>query len=243
MSPATRISAVRTTGIFCRPGCPARPLPKNVEHFDTVGEALVAGYRPCKRCHPLHEDGKGPTPSQWNTAPAVTIAVMDTPLGAMIAAATSHELVMLEFADRRMLATQFYRLERMLGCRFECAETPVLTSTRKQLNEFFAGSRDRFDLPLSIEGTPFQKLVWNELLRIPPGATRSYAEQARAIGRPEAVRAVARANGDNRIAIIVPCHRVIGSDGSLTGYGGGLWRKKKLLERELSNSSALQLSN
>jgi len=232
MSPATGINAVRTTGIFCRPGCPARPHPENVEHYDTVGEALVAGYRPCRRCHALHEGGQGPTPSRWNAAPPVSIAVMDTPLGAMIAAATAGELVMLEFADRRMLATQFHRLGRMLGCRFECGETPVLARTRKQLDEFFAGRRNAFDLPLAMPGTEFQQMVWNELLRIPAGTTRSYAEQARAIGRPEAVRAVARANGDNRIAIVVPCHRVIGSDGSLTGYGGGLWRKQRLLERE-----------
>ena len=90
----------------------------------------------------------------------------------------------------------------------------------------------RFDVPITTPGTEFQQKVWSELREIPFGITRSYAEQAKRIGQPAAVRAVARANGDNRIAILIPCHRVIGSDGKLTGYGGGLWRKQKLLEIE-----------
>ena len=229
-------NAVRTTGIFCLPSCPARPKPENVEHMETVGAALVAGYRPCKRCFPLHEAGRAPARSQRAVAPVVRLTVIDTPLGPMIAAATGEQLVLLEFADRRMLHTQFKRLGRLLGCTFERGDNAVLSAARAQLDEFFAGSRRDFDLPLLTPGTPFQRRVWSELARIPAGATRSYAEQARAIGQPEAVRAVARANGDNRIAIVIPCHRVIGSDGSLTGYGGGLWRKQRLLEREAARA-------
>ena len=101
-----------------------------------------------------------------------------------------------------------------------------------QLMEYFEGKRKGFDLPLVLPGTEFQIKVWDQLLTIPFGSTRSYAEQAVAIGNPKAVRAVARANGDNRLAIIIPCHRVIGSDGKLTGYGGGLWRKEWLLAHE-----------
>ena len=103
---------------------------------------------------------------------------------------------------------------------------------RRQLEEYFAGERQTFDLPLSPKGTAFERSVWSELSRIPYGATRSYAEIARAIGRPGAARAVGRANGANPIPIVVPCHRVIGADGSLTGFGGGLEVKSRLLEIE-----------
>ncbi len=222
------ITAVRTTRIFCRAGCPARPNPENVVHYDTAGEALLAGYRPCKRCHPLHAEGHAPA----RGAPVVKLAIVATPLGPMFAGALDGRLVLLEFGDRRMVPTQFKRLGRLLAGDFELGEDPVFAPLRAQLGEFFAGGRRGFDLPLHTPGTPFQRAAWDALLRIPSGATRSYADQAAAIGRPEAVRAVARANGDNRIAIIIPCHRVIGSDGSLTGYGGGLWRKQALLERE-----------
>jgi methylated-DNA-[protein]-cysteine S-methyltransferase len=103
---------------------------------------------------------------------------------------------------------------------------------RRQLEEYFAGRRRTFDLPLAPDGTPFEKTVWEELRRIPFGETRSYAEIARAIGRPGAARAVGRANGANPIPVVVPCHRVIGADGSLTGFGGGLEAKAALLELE-----------
>lgn len=105
----------------------------------------------------------------------------------------------------------------------------------KQLDEFFNGTRTEFDLKLNPSGTDFQKQVWNELLNIPFGKTRSYLEQTKKIGDPKAIRAVASANGKNPISIIIPCHRVIGSDGSLTGYAGGIWRKKWLLEHESPN--------
>lgn len=223
------IIGVRTTKIFCRPqGCPARPNPENVVPFETGAEALLAGYRPCKRCHPLHQEGKGPRQG----APVAYLAIIETPLGPMIAAVADRSLVMLEFGDRRMVPTQFKRLGHLLGCGFEVSEVPLHGKVRRQLGEFFGGKRRDFDLPIRAPGTPFQRSVWDELRRIPSGRTRSYAEQAAAIGRPAAVRAVARANGDNRIAIVIPCHRVIGSDGSLTGYGGGLWRKQDLLDRE-----------
>lgn len=101
-----------------------------------------------------------------------------------------------------------------------------------ELDAFFEGRSARFDTPLHQDGGAFSRAVWDELRRIPAGRTRSYAEIAQRIGRPTAVRAVARANGANQIALIVPCHRVIGADGSLTGYGSGLWRKQRLLEIE-----------
>jgi methylated-DNA-[protein]-cysteine S-methyltransferase len=105
-------------------------------------------------------------------------------------------------------------------------------ATRAQLTEYFAGARERFDLPLQLEGTAFQRRVWSALVEIPYGQTTSYGELARGLGQPDAVRAVGTANGSNPISIIVPCHRVIGADGSLTGYGGGMERKRLLLELE-----------
>jgi len=110
----------------------------------------------------------------------------------------------------------------------------------RQLVEYAAGKRTSFELALDLRGTPFQLAVWSWLQTIPYGETRSYAEQARAIGAPAAVRAVARANGDNRIAIVIPCHRVVGADGSLTGYGGGLWRKQWLLHHERATLERLR---
>ena len=123
--------------------------------------------------------------------------------------------------------------ERMREHGIEVVEDPARTDgLRRQLEEYFAGERREFDLTLAPEGTPFERSVWDELRRIPFGETRSYGEIARAIGRPNASRAVGRANGANPIPIVVPCHRVIGADGSLTGYAGGLDMKRTLLELE-----------
>jgi methylated-DNA-[protein]-cysteine S-methyltransferase len=108
----------------------------------------------------------------------------------------------------------------------------LLAPVRKQLEEYFAGERMEFDVPLEVEGTEFQKRAWAELRRIPYGETISYSEQARRMGKPAAVRAVGSANGRNMISIIIPCHRVIGADGSLAGFGGGIERKRALLELE-----------
>lgn len=318
-------TAVLTTGIFCRPTCSARkPLPKNVEFYATSRDALLAGYRPCRRCRPLRQAGENPpwlqplidavdkrpthrwrdadlrsigvdptrvrrwfqqnhgmtfhaysrarrlgaamgriqegkqvsrsafeagyeslsgfgdalkqlagsTPSAAADAAIVTVTRIPTPLGPLVAGVTDGAIVLLEYADRRMLPTQFKRLGKALGCVFVPGEDPLLTELATQLAAYFEGARADFDLPLSTSGTDFQERVWAALRAIPSGATRSYADIARAIGQPTAVRAVARANGDNRIAILIPCHRVIGSDGKLVGYGGGLWRKKRLLEIE-----------
>jgi methylated-DNA-[protein]-cysteine S-methyltransferase len=115
----------------------------------------------------------------------------------------------------------------------------LLDATERQLADYFAGRRTAFDLPLAPAGTPFQRCVWNALLAIPYGATASYAEIARRIGQPTAMRAVGAANGRNPIAIVIPCHRVIGADGTLTGYAGGLARKQALLALEARQAFAL----
>jgi len=162
----------------------------------------------------------------------ITITRIETELGIMIAGATNDGICLFEFSDRRMLKTEFRELERYLKTSIDEGENFHFTLLRQQLSEYFEGSRKEFTLPLVTPGTPFQQLVWKELTKIPYGTTRSYYEQSVALGKPESIRAVANANGMNRISIIIPCHRVIGSDGNLTGYGGGLKRKKWLLNHE-----------
>lgn len=155
-----------------------------------------------------------------------------TPLGPMIAGGTDEALYFFEFSDRPRLEKQLDRLRRRLQCVLVPGGNPLLETTESEIAEYFEGRRTSFSVPLRAPGSEFQGAVWQRLREIPYGQTRSYADIAREIGRPSAVRAVARANGDNRLAIIIPCHRVIGSDGRLTGYGGGLWRKRWLLELE-----------
>ncbi len=317
--------AVRTTGIFCRPTCPARkPKRENVEFFGTVREALLAGYRPCKRCHPLEaadaapawirdllveveedptqrwsdtdlrERGLDPTrvrrwfqrahgmtfhsyhrsrrlgaalgrirqgadltdtacaagyesPSAFREAfqklfgappgaardqTRVVVNRVSTPLGAMVVGATDTHLCLLEFGERRMLQTQIERLRKYLDASFAPGDNDVLAQTQAELVEYFAGTRRQFEIPLLFPGTDFQRAAWEALQKIPYGTTRSYSEQARLAGRPQAVRAIGKANGDNRLSIVIPCHRVVGANGDLVGYGGELWRKKALLELE-----------
>jgi AraC family transcriptional regulator of adaptative response/methylated-DNA-[protein]-cysteine methyltransferase len=154
-----------------------------------------------------------------------------TPLGPMVACATPTGLCLLEFADRRMLELQLRRIGRRLAGRPVPGPSPILDRTESVLERYFAGDRAA-TVPLAAPGTPFQHAVWQRLLRIPHGATTTYGTIAAELGRPSGARAVARAVGDNPIAILVPCHRVVGSDGRLTGYGGGLWRKQKLLAHE-----------
>src|SRR6185436_2819206 len=150
----------------------------------------------------------------------------------LLAAANEEGVCLLEFTDRRMLERNLDTIRK----RFQCAMVPGrdkwLTQLRGELEEYFAGRRQDFTVPLSLHGTPFQEKVWRELRSIPFGKTISYEELALRIGQPTAQRAVARANSMNRICILIPCHRVIGKDGTLTGYGGGLWRKRLLLELE-----------
>ncbi len=155
-------------------------------------------------------------------------AVLETEIGSLVAIVDCGALIMLEFAEPERFEPQF----AALGMRVGKERQPLHDIVEAQLAEYFAGTRKEFDFPLTLIGTDFQKRVWNELLKIPFGETRSYGDLARTLGDPDCVRAVGMANGANRLAIVVPCHRVIGADGSLTGYGGGLWRKKRLLELE-----------
>ncbi len=317
--------AVKTTGIFCRPSCPSRPNGENVEFFLSVKECLFAGYRPCKRCHPLEANGKPPewarelisrvesepdarlnaadlrslgvTPERarrwfqqhygmsfaawcrgnrlagafrrirqgatlddaafdsgfqshsgfrdafarvFGEAPGrsrhngdcVVVTLLETPLGPLLAGAIDQGISFLEYTDRRMLENNLKTMRRRFGCAVVPGRHPLFDRLREELSEYFRGERREFTLPLASRGTPFQERVWQELRRIPQGQTISYDELAQRVGQPTAQRAVARANGMNYVAILIPCHRVIGKDGNLTGYGGGLWRKRLLLELE-----------
>jgi AraC family transcriptional regulator of adaptative response/methylated-DNA-[protein]-cysteine methyltransferase len=318
------VTAVRTTGIFCRPSCRARkPLVENIEFFGSVREALFAGYRPCLRCRPLVGDetpewltplletvDKDPNrrlrdsdlrafdvdparvrrffldrygmtfhaycrgrrlagairqlregealddvalgsgweshsgfrdaftrtfglpPGRAENAACVVTAAIETPFGPMIAGATDDGVCLLEFTDRRMLEAQLKRLSSLLKQPMVPGEHPHLTQLRDELARYFAGTLTTFTVPLVYRGTPFEERVWRELTRIPYGETISYAQLAERVGAPNGQRAVGRSNGMNRIAIVIPCHRVVNADGKLGGYGGGLWRKNWLLELE-----------
>lgn len=177
----------------------------------------------------------GVSPKQRKEQTVIDLKRIDTPLGPMIVCATKDGVCLLEFTNRKMLETELKDLAKRLNAVIVQGDNPHNEKAAIQLSEYFAGNRKKFDLPLFTPGTAFQNKVWKELQRIPYGATRSYKEQAIAIGNADSVRAVATANGMNRIAIIIPCHRVIGSDGNLTGYAGGLWRKRFLLDLEKEN--------
>ena len=320
-------AAVTTTGIFCRPSCPARkPLPGNTVFYATAAEALFAGYRPCRRCRPLASSADpdwvgdliarveaeperrirdadlvaegldpatvrrrfqsrfglsfqacqrarrlaaafeaikagsslddavfdhgyeshsgfreafarlfGDAPGRASKASGgdfIRLAWIDSSLGPLVAGAVDDGICLLEFTDRRMLEAQALVLRSRLGLPAAPGTHPHLERLEEELGEYFSGKRSKFGVPIHEPGTPFQERVWAALREIPYGETRSYGRLAREIGDPAAVRAVAQANGRNRIAILVPCHRVIGADGGLGGYGGGVWRKRRLLEIE-----------
>ena len=161
----------------------------------------------------------------------IYLAHIDTPLGTMLAGAVEDGIILLEFEDGGR-GGGIHGLRRRVGGDAGEGDSPWFPRLREELDGYFSGAVREFSLPLVTMGTPFQESVWRSLLEIPYGATLSYGEQADRLGRPGAVRAVAAANARNRIAILIPCHRVIGADGGLTGYGGGLWRKRRLLELE-----------
>ncbi|MCC5807712.1 MAG: methylated-DNA--[protein]-cysteine S-methyltransferase [Opitutales bacterium] len=319
------VTGVRTTGVFCRPACPARkPLRPNVEFFSRAGDALAAGYRPCRRCRPLDTEDAAPEwlrplleavdkdpAKRWTTEEtrafgvdpararrwfqsrhgmtflaflrarrlghafsrirggaavtdsameadfdsvsgfceamrratghspreargrhALRVAQVPSPLGPVMVAGDEDAVYLVEFWDRRMLEQQFATLEKRLDAVFFPGEPDPVRRIRDELTAYFAGDLRQFTTPLRYPGSAHQEQVWKALTEVPYGKTRTYGELAQQIGRPSAVRAVARAVGENRLAIVLPCHRIVGADGRLTGYGGGLWRKRFLLAHE-----------
>lgn len=326
---------VSSTGVFCRLTCPARkPKPENCTFYASVGDCIEAGFRPCKRCHPMQpmasadpaiasllgalderpehrwseaditrlgfdlstirrsfkrqfgmtflemarqrrlRDGfttmaqggsvieaqldagyespsafraafarlLGRAPGRLDPDPLLFADWIATPLGDMISISSRTALVLLEFSDRKALPREIARLDASVKGRLGIGASDPGAQIRDELHAFFDGRSADFQTPLAYTGSPFAQSVWDALRLIPPGSTQSYSDIARAIGRPSATRAVARANGANQLALIVPCHRVIGADGSLTGYGGGLWRKQRLLEIERQFGAGSQQS-
>ena len=163
---------------------------------------------------------------------------MDSPVGVLVAGATDRGLCLLEFRDREILETQIAKVGARVG-PIELGTQPFLDQLKRELEEYFDGRRKAFSVPLVYPGTPFQSKVWNALRKIPFGTTISYEELAHRVGSPAGQRAAGHANGQNPIAIIIPCHRVINKDGKLGGYGGGLWRKRILLDLERDSQREL----
>ncbi|MGH7256587.1 MAG: methylated-DNA--[protein]-cysteine S-methyltransferase, partial [Nitrospirales bacterium] len=176
----------------------------------------------------------GGPPGRSRSADCVLLSWLRSPLGPLVAGATAQGVCVLEFTDRRMLEAQLATVCRLVGGRVVPGSNEHLERLRVELAGYFAGSLQRFSVPLVYPGSPFQRQVWEHLLQIPYGETRSYGELAIALGVPTATRAVGRANGLNRISIVIPCHRVINKNGKLGGYGGGLRRKQFLLDLERS---------
>lgn len=237
--------AVASTGIFCRLSCPSpSALARNCGFHASPAACLAAGFRPCKRCDPLgatiaDEAALARALPDLTGCPVdagaqMRASLIDTPLGGMIAVCDS-AVRLLEFISRPILRREM----RALAARgpIGIGRSALAEGLEAALHRYFVGRDEAFDLPLTPLGTPFRQAVWQELRRIPAGQRISYSALAARLGRPDAVRAVAAANGANPLAIVIPCHRVIGADGGLTGYGGGLWRKERLLALEARGES------
>ena len=202
--------------------------------------AFAAGYASISGFNEAFRHLVGEAPSAMPNGPIVLLGRITTPLGPMVAGATENALVLLEFADRRMLKQQHRTIRKRLDAILLPGTNDVIKTVQRDMNAFFSGTLKAFTTPLQVPGTAFQKMVWRELADVPYGTTTTYGALAKHIGQPSAVRAVAQANGANRIAIMLPCHRIIGKDGKLTGYGGGLWRKRRLLELERQHCEATE---
>lgn len=225
MASSTILIGCRTTKIYCRPDCPAgrHMKPENGVAFRSREEARQAGYRPCKVCRP-DEPAVEPERFFWSR--------YVSPLGAYILVSSQKGIVCMKPDDQ----------ERGRHAHWERGNIELRkngdhnSKLANQLDAYFGGKLFQFDVSLDLRGTPFQLKVWEVLCGIPYGKTRSYREVAEAAGRPNAARPVGGAVGTNPVSIVVPCHRVIGSNGKLTGYGGGLDRKKALLDLEQRRS-------
>ncbi len=194
--------------------------------------ALENGYESLSGFNDSFKNVFGVSPKNSKMEKIIDVKRIETPLGTMVACANENGICMLEFSDRKALPTELKDISKHFDANIVQGENPHFKTLEKELEEYFEGKRKDFTVPLAPVGTDFQKKVWKILRTIPYGTTRTYQQQADILGNPKAVRAVANANGLNKISIIIPCHRVIGSNGTLTGYGGGIWRKQKLLELE-----------
>ena len=217
---------------YCRAQRLGRALAQLREGEGLDAVAVDAGYESLSGFRDAFAKHFGAPPGRGRSGECALAVWLRTPLGPMVAASTSRGVCLLEFTDRRMLERQLEILGRRLRLPLTPGENDHLRRLRDEVDAYFAGRRKAFTVAVHTTGSPFQERVWQELQRIPYGETRSYAEVARAVGSPSAVRAVGQANGMNRIAIVLPCHRVVNAGGKLGGYGGGLWRKQRLLALE-----------
>lgn len=209
------------------------------EGFDalTSGEKVInaqidAGFESPSAFRAAFARLLGCAPKELKSGRLLCASWIATPLGDMVAVASAHHLHLLEFVDRKALPSELKKLQTATNEPIGLGSPAPIEQAKEELDAYFAARSAKFETPLALTGSEFTRRVWRALREIPVGETRSYSEIARHIGQPDAVRAVARANGANQIALMVPCHRVIGADGSLTGYGGGLWRKQRLIEIE-----------
>ncbi|HLJ85671.1 MAG TPA: methylated-DNA--[protein]-cysteine S-methyltransferase [Candidatus Angelobacter sp.] len=240
--------SVRTAGVYCLPSCAGRlPKPENVRFHATPQEAELAGFRPCKRCKPNGLNTAAPDSSQAHSD--IVFAIGRSSLGWILVASNrvaGHETAEPEHAKhedakvgtiRAILlgddSEQLIReVQRLFPKAAKAGEDPSLQESVAKIINFIEQPGPALSLPLDIRGTAFQQRVWRALLEIPSGSTASYADIARKLGRPSAIRAVAKACAANPLAVLVPCHRVVRSDGTLSGYRWGVERKRALLERE-----------
>jgi AraC family transcriptional regulator of adaptative response/methylated-DNA-[protein]-cysteine methyltransferase len=206
---------------------------KKLQQGESITDtAFDSGYESLSGFNESFKNVFGMSPKNSKNEKMIDLKRIETPIGTMIACADENGICLLEFSDRKALPTELKDISKHFNANIMQGENKHFQLLEKELSEYFDEKRKNFTVPLSPVGTDFQKNVWKVLQTIPYGMTRSYQEQAELLGNPKAVRAVANANGSNKISIIIPCHRVIGSDGKLTGYGGGIWRKQKLLELE-----------
>ncbi len=201
--------------------------------FDLDTTAADAGFESLSGFRDALSKTFGELAGKADRANAIHLGWMETPIGPMIAASREGALILLEFTNRQRMETQIETLKKRFKSAFLPEDDVVIKQTRRELDEYFAGKRRDFTIPLEYPGTPFEMRVWDELLKIPFGEIRSYEELAEIVSSKGAVRAVGSANGRNRIAIVIPCHRVVNKSGALGGYGGGLWRKQTLLSLEM----------
>ena len=201
--------------------------------------AFDSGYESLSGFNDSFKKVFGVSPKNSKEKHVIDFTRIETDLGTMVACATDKGVCLLEFSDRKGLETELKQLSKYHNANVVQGQNKYFEQLKEELDAYFEGRLKEFKVPLDISGTDFQKQVWQALVEIPYGTTSSYLRQAEVLGKPSSVRAVANANGMNKIAIIIPCHRVVGSDGSLTGYAGGLWRKRKLIDLEKDNKQKL----
>lgn len=201
--------------------------------------AFDSGYESLSGFNDSFKKVFGVSPKNSKEKQVIDFTRIETDLGTMVACATDKGVCLLEFSDRKGLETELKQLSKYHNANIVQGQNKYFKQLKEELDAYFEGRLKEFKVPLDISGTDFQKQVWQALVEIPYGTTSSYLRQAEVLGKPSSVRAVANANGMNKIAIIIPCHRVVGSDGSLTGYAGGLWRKRKLIDLEKDNKLKL----